>query len=111
MRTIIEIILAAALIALGWEQPLKDRVPWLSDKSSTTASHLQPSTLSPRPTATVSGSGMWDPNRQSILDTPKPRAVPTIPVPTSSAGSWLFDPNHRSPLDPPDKKHPASTPH
>jgi hypothetical protein len=94
MRTLIEIILAAALIAFGWEQSLKQRIPWLADNQI----HSPTTTLNPRPTPTVSGSWMWDPNRRTVLDTPPPHAAPS-----ASANSFLLDPNHRSPLDPPRK--------
>src|SRR5947208_671738 len=110
MRSLIEIILVAALIALAWEKSLKERVnqlPWL------TQDHPRSSTLNPRPapTASPNGAWMWDSNRQGILDTPRPNTAKTSPGPSSTAASWMFDPNHRSSLDPPAKKHPGPTPH
>src|SRR2546423_10926322 len=110
MRSLIEIILVAAIIALAWEKSLKQRVsqlPWFNQD------HPRSSTLNPRPapTASPSGAWLWDPNRRGILDTPRPKTVTTSPAPTSSPDSWLLDPNHHSPLDPPSQKHPQSTPH
>jgi|ERR1041385_4468521 hypothetical protein len=102
MRAIVEMILAVALIALGWEQPLKESVPWLADKAHKTVDQPQSSSLNSRPSPTIPGSWMWDPNRQSILDTPRPKASATV-------NSSLLDPNHRTSLDPPTKDRP--TPH
>jgi hypothetical protein len=115
MRLILDLIIAAAIIALGWEKPLKERIselPWLGDKTAPTESHPRPSSLNPHPvpTASPSGAWMWDPKRQSILDTPKPKTATTPPVPSSTAGSSLLGPNHRSPLDPPGTKPQQPTP-
>jgi hypothetical protein len=74
MRLVLELIVAAAIIVLGWQQPFKERVPWFAETSAKSASHPQPSTHDPRPTATVSGSWMWDPNHKSTLD--RPSATP-----------------------------------
>jgi hypothetical protein len=109
MRTLLELIIAAAIIAIGWEKSLKERaddLAWFSDKPSST--HSRSSIVNPRPSPTAPGAWMWDPKRQSILDTPKPKTA-TVPVP-STPGSWLFDPSHRSALDPPNKNHQAPTP-
>jgi hypothetical protein len=82
MRLLLEIIIAAALIALAWEKSWKERVseaPWLGDKLTTTQNHPRSSTLNPRPTATVSGAWMWDPKRKATLDPPSkthPTATP-----------------------------------
>jgi hypothetical protein len=116
MRTLLEIILAAAIIALAWEKSLEERardIPWLGDKISPVVKspdNPRSSTLNPRPINTPA-AWMWDPNRRSVLDTPPPKSTTVHPAPTSTAGSWMFDPNHRSPLDPPPKKQPQSTPH
>jgi hypothetical protein len=73
MRLILEILLAAALIALAWEKSLKERasdLPWVSDgfKKSAQRQHRHGATPAP----TVSGAWMWDPNRKTSLDRPSP---------------------------------------
>jgi|GEM_PF-3033269 len=115
MRLLLEIILAAGLIALAWEKSLEERardIPWLGDKVlpvAKTPVDRRSSTLNPGPVSTPA-AWMWDPNRRSALDTPRPQTTTVHPAPTSPARSWLFDPNHRSPLDPPSKEYPQSTP-
>jgi hypothetical protein len=112
VRTLLELIIAVAIVAFAWEKSLKERaddLPWISDKSSSTQSHSRSSIVNPRASPKAPGTWMRDPKRQSILDTPQPKTT-TIPAPSSTAGSSLLDPNHRSPLDPPSKKHPQPTP-
>ena len=70
MRVVVELIIVAAIIALGWEQPLKERVPWFGDKTTKNVGHARAPALAPRP------------------------------LPTATVGSWMWDPNHKSPLDP-----------
>jgi hypothetical protein len=112
VRTLLELIIAVAIIAFAWEKSLKERaddLAWFSDKPSSTQNHPRSSIVNPRPTPTAPGAWMWDSKRQSILDTPKPKSA-TVPAPSSTPGSWLFDPNHRSSLDPPNKNRQAPTP-
>jgi hypothetical protein len=116
VRLFIEIILAAAIVALAWEKPLQERtrdIPWLGDQIAPVVKapdHPRSSTLNPRPTPTPA-AWMWDANGRSALNTPPPKSENAPSTPSSSPGSWMFDPNHRSPLDPPSKKHPQPTPH
>jgi hypothetical protein len=108
MRLLIEIILAAALIGLAWEKSLHERarqIPWLGDKLAASENPTKV-VKNPQPPASTPAAWMSDPNHHSVLDTPKPRSITTLPSPSSTAGSWLFDPNHRSPLDPP-RKNPS----
>ena len=97
MRTLLEIILAAALIALAWEKSLEERardIPWLGEKMSAVVKspdHPRSSTLNSRPVSTPA-AWMWDPNRRSVLDTPPPKSTTVHSAPTSTAGSWMFDP-------------------
>lgn len=85
MRFLIEIILAAALIALAWEKSLKERaseLPWLGDKKEpvvkTPAQPPPPqqpqpqirTVVIPAPAPTASGDWMWDPNHHKTLDRP-----------------------------------------
>jgi hypothetical protein len=94
MRLILEIILAAALIALAWETPYRETVsnvvPWVS-KSATIKRPTVPDATIPQepstprpvvthrpittPAPTVSGAWMWDANRKSTLDRPSPGAT------------------------------------
>lgn len=111
MRLLIEIVLAAAIIALAWEKSLEEharQIPWLGDKI---AASQKPTKVTKTPPAPTPAAWMWDANRRSVLDTPPPKSTTVHPAPSSTAGSWLFDPNHRSPLDPPSKKHAETTPH
>jgi len=84
MRTLLEIVVAGLLIAIGWDKSFKDRAsefPWLGDKIVPAAKapvHPQSSTVHPRPSPSASGSWMWDPNRKSPLDPPaKAHSTPT----------------------------------
>ena len=95
MRLLIEIVVAAALIALGWEKSFGERaseLPWIGDK-------ISPVVKTP---ASV-------PPQQSQHPRVQPRPIMT-PAPTVS-GAWMWDPNHKTPLDPPSKKHASPTPH
>jgi hypothetical protein len=84
VRLLVDLIIAAAILALAWEKPLKERVnhlPWMADKTA-------PAAKVPVPTT----------HPQSIV-APTPAVHPTSTV----AGSWMWDPNRKSPLDPPHK--------
>ena len=75
MRLVLELIVAGLIVALAWEKSFSERVadiPVLGAKLTTTQTHPRSSTLHPRPTATVSGAWMWDPNRKTTLDRPSP---------------------------------------
>jgi hypothetical protein len=79
MRLLLELVIAAAIIALAWEKSLSERVselPWFTHKVSKTESHSQSSTLDSRPAPSAPGAWMWDRNRKSVLDTPHPKATP-----------------------------------
>jgi hypothetical protein len=109
MRTLFEIVLAAALIALAWEKSLEERardIPWLGDKIAVSEKSTKTTKAPQSPPVSTPAAWMSDPNRRSVLDTPPPKSTTLHPEPTSTAGSWLFDPKHRSPLDPPTKKRP-----
>jgi hypothetical protein len=102
-RLAIELILVSVVIYLGWTTPLRQQMPWYRAPARTPAAP-------PRAKASPPQSGAWmrDPNRTTVLDTPRP-AINTPNVTRSPRpGSWMWDPNRRSPLDPP--KH-GTTPH
>jgi hypothetical protein len=114
MRVLIEIVLAAAIVALAWEKPLKERtneLPWFGDKAATSQESTKVAKKPQPPPAVTPAAWMWDPNRRSALNTPPPKSEIAPSTPSSSPGSWMFDPHHRSPLDPPSKKHASPTPH
>lgn len=89
MRLLLEIILAAALIALAWDKSFKERVseaPWIGDKIA--------------PVVKTPAQSPQSQHHRSIV----------TPAPTT-ASSWMWDPNRKSPLDPPTRKHAETTPH
>ena len=99
MRVLIEILVAAALIALVWEKSLKERaseLPWVGDKIAPalkTAAQPQPKPqprLQPRPIVTpaptASGAWMWDPSHHNPLDRPSPSATPTAAITSEIRG-------------------------
>jgi hypothetical protein len=109
MRLLVDLIIAAAIIALGWEKSLRDRardVPWLAQLIASDTPTKTKAVLTPGPTVSPSGAWMWDPNHRSALDTPKPKSTIT---PSSTAGSWMWDPNHKTVLDPANP-HPVHSP-
>lgn len=71
MRLLIELLCVAALIAVGWEKPLKERFA-LNRENSSATTHSQ---VTPAPT--VSGAWMWDPSHKNALDPPKKHATAT----------------------------------
>jgi hypothetical protein len=73
MRLLVEIILAAALIALVWEKSLRERATEIPVNSQHPRSKIR-TIVTPVPT--VSGPWMWDPNRKSALDRPSPTIPP-----------------------------------
>jgi len=80
MRTLLEIIVVALLIALAWEKSFKDRlteVPWIGDKISASGKPTRSAKRAhPLPSASPSGAWMWDPNRKTALDRPSPTPQP-----------------------------------
>jgi hypothetical protein len=76
VRTLLDIVVAVLLIAVGWEKSFKERageLPWIGDKLSSVPKapdHSRSSTVHPHPTPTASGAWMWDTNRKSVLDAP-----------------------------------------
>lgn len=74
MRTLIEVLIIGALIALTWQQSLQDRFNALTGaKVQATPMPEPPAPIVryvPQPTPTASGQWMWDPARRSTLDRP-----------------------------------------
>jgi len=76
MRLVLEILVAAALIALAWEKSLSERaneLPWLGDKVAPTTKTPDRSRHVVTPAPTASGAWMWDAKRRSVLDAPSPK--------------------------------------
>lgn len=71
MRLLLELVVAAGIIVLGWDKPIKDWLPSSKSDSPKTADHPRSSIHNPRPSP-VSGSWMWDPNHKTALDRPSP---------------------------------------
>ena len=74
MRTLIEILIVAGLVALTWEQSLHQRISTLTGGKLNTAATPAPvvryvTRPAPAPTAS-SGEWMWDPSRRTTLDRP-----------------------------------------
>ena len=77
MRLALEIIVAALLIAFAWDIPFKERIseiPLIGENLTTYKARSR--SFAPRPTPTVSGAWMWDPNRKTALDRPSPSPQP-----------------------------------
>ena len=74
MRSLLEIVLLGAVVALAWEKPISERVgeviPALADKKPAVAAMRAMPVLAAAPAETPSGAWMWDPNRRSVLDRP-----------------------------------------
>src|SRR5438105_13920540 len=96
-RLAIELILVAAVIYLGWTRPLRQQIHWYHDAI--------PVVVPPKVQARSpqSGAWMWDPNRTTPLDTPRPPINTPNIAGSPRPGSWMWAPNRRSPLDPPRK--------
>lgn len=90
IRLGIEILLVAGILYLGWDKAYRS---WVQSVSEDTGAAQTEQPIVPRPGATQppSSSWMWDPNRRSRLDAPKP----------AGTGTSIRDPNHRTVLDPP----------
>jgi hypothetical protein len=69
-----EIVIIGALIYLGWEQPFKERLPWIKSEASKSEAAIArlPLRTSAKITPTPSGRWMWDPAHKSALDRPSP---------------------------------------
>jgi hypothetical protein len=94
MRLLVEILIVAGLIYLGWEQPFKEQVDQVRAKVTGKQTQVAPQEVAP------------------MTPTPAkaPRIVPGIVrEPTTPHGTWRLDPKHRSPLDPP--VHDSPSPH
>jgi hypothetical protein len=66
----------ATRVALGWECPLKERLPWFANGAENRLTILDrlSSILAP---PTVSGAWMSDPDHKTPLDAPHKRATAT----------------------------------
>jgi hypothetical protein len=86
MRTLLQVIITAALLALGWEKSFKERaseLPFVGDKFGS--------------------------SEKAKREGAKPslRAVAAEAKPASN-GAWMFDPNHKTALDRPSPTPPKS---
>lgn len=70
MRSLIEIVIVGALVALAWDKSISERigevVPALTAKQSSRVAMR----ATPVAGASPSGAWMWDPNRRTALDRP-----------------------------------------
>jgi hypothetical protein len=94
MRLLCEIFIIGGLIYLGWEKPFKEWIGQKSAQPSLIANTPAPQPIlrvspvppppsyntaavpPPRPSASVAGSWMFDPNHRSALDPPRRSATP-----------------------------------
>jgi len=74
MRTLIELLIVAGLVAMTWQQSLQDRWAGLTGRKVGAAATPAPVVryvTRPAPAATVSsGEWMWDPSHRTALDRP-----------------------------------------
>ena len=78
MRSLIEVVLLGAVVALAWDKSFSERVgdALPASRSSLAAKYSLPSVLphaqqvSATASTARSGAWMWDPNRRTALDRP-----------------------------------------
>jgi hypothetical protein len=74
MRTLIEVLIVAALVGLTWQQSLQERLASLTGAKLNAAATPAPIVryvTRPAPAATpASGDWMWDSSRRTTLDRP-----------------------------------------
>ena len=94
MRLLVEILIIAGLIYLGWEQPFKEQVDQVRAKVTGKQTQVAPQEIAPmKPTPR-----------------PAPKIVPgMVHDPSVPRGAWRLDPAHRSTLDAP--AHDSPSPH
>jgi hypothetical protein len=72
MRSLIGVLLFAAIVALAWDKSFSERVgevmPALAAKKQSASPALRATPVSA--SASESGAWMWDPNRRTALDRP-----------------------------------------
>ena len=70
MRTLFEVVLLGALVALAWEKSISERlgdvIPAFASKHPTSPAQR----ALPVAATNTSGAWMWDPNRRTALDRP-----------------------------------------
>ena len=70
MRSVIEIAILGAVVALGWEKSISERVGEAIPAFASTQPKVAAKRATPVAAAQTSGAWMWDPNRRSVLDRP-----------------------------------------
>jgi len=88
MRLLFEILVIGALIYLGWDTPLKQRVDRLRAGGTS------------KPPTTAPASQKTAPAATAPTPTPVPFLKPIIRA-TPPTGAWMWDSKHRSTLDRP----------
>ena len=70
MRSVIEIVILGAVVALAWEKSISERVGEVMPALATAQPLLAAKRATPVSATNTSGAWMWDPNRRSVLDRP-----------------------------------------
>ena len=93
MRGLVELLIVAGLIYLGWNMPFKQRIDQVR-AAAHAAGQMASKEATPFPEAAATPE----------VPTPVPQYRPIIQA-TPQHGAWMWDPNHHAPLD-----RPTSTP-
>jgi hypothetical protein len=94
MRGLIELLIVAGIIYLGWSTPFKQRIDQV--RAAVHAAGQAVSKQAATPSAEIAAT--------PEAATPVPQYRPMIQA-TPQHGAWMWDPNHHAPLD-----RPTSTP-
>ena len=70
MRSLLEIVLLGAVVALAWEKSISERVGEVVPALASNEPAVAANRATPVAATNTSGAWMWDPNRRSALDRP-----------------------------------------
>ena len=70
MRSVVELAILAAVIALAWEKSISQRVGEVIPAFASEQPRAMAKRATPVSASNTSGAWMWDPNRRSVLDRP-----------------------------------------
>lgn len=70
MRSVIEIAILGAVVALAWEKSISQRVGEVIPAFASKQAQVAAKGATPVAATSTSGAWMWDPTRRSVLDRP-----------------------------------------